>query len=82
MELSSKQAAADLSSKVTTPFCGKAAVVQSLSCVPFVTPQTVACQAPLFMGLPRQEYWRGLPFPSQGNLPRPRDGNHHSHTDG
>ena len=42
MELSSKQAAADLSSKVTTPFCGKAAVVQSLSCVPFVTPQTVA----------------------------------------
>ena len=30
----------------------------------FVTPQTVACQAPLCMGFPRQEYWRGLPFSS------------------
>ena len=28
---------------------------------------TVARQAPLFMGFPRQEYWSGLPFPSQGN---------------
>jgi len=24
----------------------------------------VACQAPLSMGFPRQEYWSGLPFPS------------------
>ena len=31
----------------------------------------VACQAPLFMGFPRQEYWNGLPFPSPGNLPDP-----------
>ena len=23
------------------------------------------------MGLPRQEYWSGLPFPSPGNLPDP-----------
>ena len=30
----------------------------------FVTPWTVACQAPLFMGFPIQEYWSGLPFPS------------------
>ena len=29
------------------------------------------CQAPLSMGLPRQEYWSGLPFPSPGNLPKP-----------
>ena len=29
----------------------------------FVTPWTVACQASLFMGFSRQEYWRGLPFP-------------------
>ena len=35
------------------------------------TPWTVACQAPLFMRLPRQEYWRGLPFPSPGDLPDP-----------
>ena len=25
---------------------------------------TLACQAPLFMGFSRQEYWSGLPFPS------------------
>ena len=34
----------------------------------FVTPWTVARQAPLSMGLPRQEYWSGLPFPSPGAL--------------
>ena len=28
-----------------------------------VTPGTVACQAPLSMGFPRQEYWSGLPLP-------------------
>ena len=35
----------------------------------FVTPGTEACQAPLFMGFPRQEYWSGLPFPTPGELP-------------
>ena len=29
-------------------------------------PWTVACQVPLSMGFPRQEYWSGLPFPSPG----------------
>ena len=29
-------------------------------------------QAPLSIGLPRQEYWSGLPFPSPGDLPNPR----------
>ena len=43
------------------------------SCVQlFVTPWTVACQAPLSMGFPRQECWSGLPFPSLGDLPDPR----------
>ena len=37
----------------------------------FVTPWTVACQALLSMGLSRQEYWSGLPFPSPGDLPNP-----------
>ena len=37
----------------------------------FSTPRTVAHQAPLSMCFPRQEYWRGLPFPSPGNLPNP-----------
>ena len=27
--------------------------------------------APLSMGFPRQEYWSGLPFPVQGDLPNP-----------
>ena len=31
----------------------------------------VACQAPLSMGLPWQEYWSGLLFPSPGDLPDP-----------
>ena len=30
---------------------------------------TVAGQAPLSMGFPREEYWSGLPFPSLGDLP-------------
>ena len=38
----------------------------------FVTPRTVACQAPRSMGLSRQEYWSGLPFPSSGALCNPR----------
>ena len=37
----------------------------------FVTPWTVACQAPLPMGFPGQEYWSGLPFLSPGDLPDP-----------
>ena len=32
---------------------------------------TVACQAPLSMGFPRQEYWNGLQFSSPGDLPDP-----------
>ena len=36
-----------------------------------VTLWTVAHQAPLSMGFPRQEYWSGEPFPSPGALPDP-----------
>ena len=35
----------------------------------FVTPWTIAHQAPLSMRIPKQEYWSGLPFPSPGDLP-------------
>ena len=28
-------------------------------------------QAPLSIGFPRQKYWRGLPFPSSGDIPNP-----------
>ena len=38
---------------------------------PFVTPWTVAYQAPLSMGFSRQEYWSEVPFPSPGDLPNP-----------
>ena len=31
----------------------------------------VACQAPLSLGFPRQEYWSGLPSPSPGDLTDP-----------
>ena len=37
----------------------------------FVTPWTVAYQAPQSMEFSRQEYWSGLPFPSPGDLPNP-----------
>ena len=37
----------------------------------FATPWTVARQAPLSLGFPRQEYWSGLPFPLPGDLPNP-----------
>ena len=37
----------------------------------FVTLWTITRQAPLSMGFSRQGYWRGLPFPSLGDLPHP-----------
>ena len=37
----------------------------------FVTPWTVAHQAPLSMGLSRRGYWSELPFPPSGDLPGP-----------
>ena len=37
----------------------------------FVTPWTVAPQAPPSMGFSRQEYWSGLPCPPPGDLPNP-----------
>ena len=46
--------------------------VKSLSRVRlFVTPWTVAYQAPPSMGFSRQEYWSGLPFSSPGDLTNP-----------
>ena len=45
-------------------------LMHGLSCVSFLaTPWTVACQAPLSMRFSREEYWRGLPFPTSGDLP-------------
>ena len=51
---------------------------QSFSCILFATPQTVALWAFLSTGLPRQEYWSGLPFPTPGDLPDPGTQTHTS----
>ena len=60
----------------TLPIVGSASSVDSVNRIShtcaqlfshvwfFVTPQTVACQAPLSMGFPRQEDWSGLPLSS------------------
>ena len=46
--------------------------VQLLSCARlFAIPWTIACQAPPSVGFSRQEYWKGLPFPTPVNLPDP-----------
>ena len=42
------------------------------SCLTLRTPWTVAHQAPLSVGISRQDDWRGLPFLSPGDLPHPR----------
>ena len=46
---------------------------QLLHCVQlFVSPWTIACQAPLPVEYSRQEYWNGVPFPpTPGELPDP-----------
>ena len=52
--------------------CVHAFVLSHLSHVQlFATLWTVACQAPLSMGFPRQEYWSGLLFLSPGDLSDP-----------
>ena len=53
-----------------TCVCVCVCVCVSYLCL-FVTPWTVAHQAPLSMEFSRQEYWGGLPFPSPGHLPYP-----------
>ena len=43
------------------------------SCPTLLRPtQTIALQAPLSMGIPKQQYWGGLPFPAPRDLPDPR----------
>ena len=37
----------------------------------FATQWTVTCQAPLFIGFSKQEYWSGFPCPPPGDPPNP-----------
>ena len=53
-----------------TNWTGCCCCVVMKSCL-FATPWTIAHQAPLSMGFPRQEYWNGLPFPPPGHFPNP-----------
>ena len=53
---------------LSIPLCGSGGLVVK-SCLTLAIPCTVAHQAPLSMGFPRQEYWNGLPFPSPDDLP-------------
>ena len=48
-----------------------ATCVRSVMSNSLQSPWTVADQAPLSMGLSRQDYWSGLPFPPPGDLPNP-----------
>ena len=41
------------------------------SCLTLVAQWTVAHQASLSVGFPRQEYWSRQPLPSPGDLPNP-----------
>ena len=50
-------------------FVGGGGGLLTESCLTLVTLWTVAHQAPLSMGFPRQEYWRGLLFPSPMAVP-------------
>ena len=49
----------------------KVKLLVTQSCPTLCDPWTIAHQAPLSMGLPKQEYWRGLPFPSPWDFPNP-----------
>ena len=67
--LASSTTQPDTHHKVGGRYCMHACM---LSCIQlFVTPWTVACQDPMSMRFPRQEYWSGLQFPLPGDLPDP-----------
>ena len=49
----------------------KCLCVCAQSCPTLCSPMDCSPLAPLSMEFSRQEYWRGLPFPSSGDLPDP-----------
>ena len=60
--------ATELTPEQRTPSC---CCLVGQSCLTLATPRTVAHQAPLSMGFPRQEYWSGLPFSSSRGSSQP-----------
>ena len=66
--------------KYTELLWPKILLVNSLSCVRlFVTPWTVAYQAPLSMGLSRQQYWSGFSISFSRGSSQPKDQTQVSH---
>ena len=62
-----------MSPDLMTAFSTLSFVPRLLSCAQlFATREPVACQAPLSVKFPRQEYWSELPLPIPGELPEPR----------
>ena len=59
-------------SETAESYGGGGSGLVSKLCLTLATPQTVAYQAPLSMGFPREENWSELPFPSPRDLPNPR----------
>ena len=56
--------------KIIVCVCMCVCVCESLNLVQlFATPWTTVQKAPLSMGISRQEYWSGFPFPPPRNLP-------------
>ena len=53
------------------PICSGGGSLVANSCPTHVIPWSIDCQDPLSMGVSRQEYSRGLLFPSPGDLPNP-----------
>ena len=69
----SKYKKTEIISSIFSDYTAMSVCVCTLSCVwLFVTPWTVAHQAPLSMESSRQEYWSGLPYPTSRDLPNPR----------
>ena len=58
-------------SELTVITCEIHLVLVAQSCLTLHEPWTGDHQARLSMGIPRQEYWRSLPFPSLEDLPNP-----------
>ena len=52
-------------------WCCQSGGLNAKSCLTLATPWTVACQAPLSMVFPRQEYWSGLSCPPPWDRPNP-----------
>ena len=75
MELKKRAGSGGLTGSVWSYYahtCGVGAVCVLSHAQLFATPRTIARQAPLFMGFPRQEYWSGCHFLFRISS-RPRD---------